>query len=36
MRPFGELVHEAELADVTGWGFDWLDWRDPRWLVRVV
>lgn len=27
MRPFGELVHEAELADVTGWGFDWLDGR---------
>lgn len=27
MRPFEELVAEAEAADVTGWGFDWLDGR---------
>jgi SAM-dependent methyltransferase len=27
MRAFGELVAEAEAADVTGWGFGWLDGR---------
>jgi SAM-dependent methyltransferase len=27
MRAFGELVSEAESADVTGWGFGWLDGR---------
>lgn len=27
MRPFGELVAEAEAADVTGWGFGWLEGR---------
>lgn len=27
MRPFDELVAEAEQADVTGWGFGWLDGR---------
>ena len=27
MRPFDELVDEAVAADVTGWGFDWLDGR---------
>ena len=27
MRPFGELVAEAERADVTGWGFAWLEGR---------
>lgn len=27
MRPFDELVREAEAADVTGWGFAWLDGR---------
>jgi SAM-dependent methyltransferase len=27
MRAFGELVSEAEAADVTGWGFGWLDGR---------
>lgn len=27
MRPFDELVREAEAADVTGWGFGWLDGR---------
>lgn len=27
MRPFEELVTEANSADVTGWGFDWLDGR---------
>ena len=27
MRTFEELVTEAEAADVTGWGFDWLDGR---------
>lgn len=27
MRPFEELVAEAEAADVTGWGFGWLDGR---------
>jgi SAM-dependent methyltransferase len=27
MRTFDELVAEAEAADVSGWGFDWLDGR---------
>ncbi|MGQ0334792.1 class I SAM-dependent methyltransferase [Halomonas elongata] len=27
MQPFDELVAEAETADVTGWGFDWLEGR---------
>lgn len=27
MRSYEELVAEAEAADVTGWGFDWLDGR---------
>lgn len=27
MRTFDELVREAEAADVTGWGFEWLDGR---------
>lgn len=27
VRPFDELLAEAESADVTGWGFDWLDGR---------
>lgn len=27
MRSFDELVDEAEAADVTGWGFGWLDGR---------
>ncbi len=27
MRAFEELVAQAEAADVTGWGFDWLDDR---------
>ena len=27
MRSFDELVSEAESADVTGWGFGWLDGR---------
>lgn len=27
MRTFDELVAEAEAADVTGWGFAWLDGR---------
>ncbi|MEO7980787.1 MAG: hypothetical protein ABI807_07850 [Sporichthyaceae bacterium] len=27
MRTFGELVSEAESADVTGWGLGWLDGR---------
>jgi SAM-dependent methyltransferase len=27
MRTFDELVAEAESADVTGWGFAWLDGR---------
>lgn len=27
MRPFEELVVEAEQADVNGWGFDWLEGR---------
>lgn len=27
MRPFEELVAEAESAEVTGWGFGWLDGR---------
>ncbi|WP_027863536.1 class I SAM-dependent methyltransferase [Marmoricola sp. URHB0036] len=27
MRSFDELVGEAEAADVTGWGFGWLDGR---------
>jgi SAM-dependent methyltransferase len=27
MRPFRELIEEASSADVTGWGFDWLDGR---------
>lgn len=27
MRPFEELVTEADAADVTGWGFDWLNGR---------
>ena len=27
MRTFEELVAEAEAADVTGWGFGWLDGR---------
>jgi SAM-dependent methyltransferase len=27
VRSFEELVGEAESADVTGWGFDWLDRR---------
>lgn len=35
MRPFEELVDEAEAADVTGWGFGWLEGRAteerPRW-----
>lgn len=34
-RPFDDLVAEAEAADVTGWGFGWLDGRAieerPRW-----
>jgi SAM-dependent methyltransferase len=27
MRPFAELVAEAATADVSGWGFDWLEGR---------
>lgn len=27
MRTFDELVNEAAAADVSGWGFDWLDGR---------
>ena len=27
MRAFDELVTEAQSADVTGWGFGWLDGR---------
>lgn len=27
MRPFEQLVDEAMAADVTGWGFGWLDGR---------
>jgi SAM-dependent methyltransferase len=27
MRSFDDLVREAEAADVTGWGFGWLDGR---------
>lgn len=27
MRPFDDLVAEAAAADVTGWGFGWLDGR---------
>lgn len=27
MRPFEELIAEAEAADVTGWGFGWLAGR---------
>jgi hypothetical protein len=27
VRPFDELIAEAEQADVTGWGFGWLDGR---------
>jgi SAM-dependent methyltransferase len=27
MRTFDDLVSEAEAADVTGWGFGWLDGR---------
>jgi hypothetical protein len=27
VRSFGELVTEAESADVTGWGFEWLEGR---------
>lgn len=27
MRSFDELVAEAQQADVSGWGFDWLDGR---------
>ncbi|MBO1759637.1 class I SAM-dependent methyltransferase [Dermacoccus sp. NHGro5] len=27
MRSYDELVHEASTADVTGWGFEWLDGR---------
>lgn len=27
VRSFGELVAEAAAADVTGWGFDWLNGR---------
>ena len=27
VRPFDALVAEAAAADVTGWGFDWLDGR---------
>jgi len=27
MRPFEEFVTEAAAADVTGWGFDWLNGR---------
>lgn len=27
MKSFDELVAEAEAADVSGWGFDWLAWR---------
>lgn len=27
MKPFDALVAEAEAADVSGWGFDWLDGR---------
>ncbi|KAB7755542.1 class I SAM-dependent methyltransferase [Mycolicibacterium mucogenicum] len=27
MRSFADLVHEAETADVTGWGFGWLAGR---------
>jgi SAM-dependent methyltransferase len=27
MRSFEDLLAEAEVADVSGWGFDWLDGR---------
>ncbi len=27
MRTFDELVAEADAADVTGWGLDWLRGR---------
>jgi len=27
VRSFDELVTEATSADVTGWGFDWLQGR---------
>ncbi|MEI7057739.1 hypothetical protein WBG06_18080 [Nocardioides sp. CCNWLW239] len=35
MRSYEDLVAEAEAADVTGWGFGWLEGRAteerPRW-----
>lgn len=27
VKPFDALVAEAEAADVSGWGFDWLAGR---------
>lgn len=30
MRAYEDLVAEAEAADVSGWGFDWLDGRAQR------
>jgi len=40
MRSFEELVAEAEAADVTGWGFGWLDGRAteerPPWRYAVL
>ena len=27
MRTFDELIAAAESADITGWGFGWLDGR---------
>jgi len=40
MRSFDELVAEAEAADVSGWGFGWLDGRAteerPPWSYVVV
>ncbi|MFC4298304.1 hypothetical protein ACFO0J_09660 [Castellaniella hirudinis] len=27
MKPFDDLLAEAEAADVSGWGFDWLEGR---------
>ncbi|MCK0110578.1 class I SAM-dependent methyltransferase [Ornithinimicrobium sp. F0845] len=40
MRSFEDLVAEAEAADVTGWGFGWLDGRAteerPPWQYAVL
>jgi hypothetical protein len=40
VRKAGELIAEAEAADVTGWDFSWLDGRAteerPPWGYDVV